>query len=173
MIPGVIRQEKWSVPSDLAEVRPRKQTLVGVSRRERDEILRLRQERAHLSQEALAFLAVAGLRPALAAYFAQCREHVAASEWDLGICPSCGARSSNGLDMNRILRGERGGVQRWSRGPDPEHCKRCDRESSGGNGGPVFLPPSGVNREWSKSHPPGKRFPGFRRSAHKFRRYRT
>lgn len=49
------------------------------------------QERSHLSQDALAFLAIAGLRPALAAYFAPCREHVANSAWDLGICPCCGA----------------------------------------------------------------------------------
>jgi hypothetical protein len=49
------------------------------------------QERSHLSQEALAFVAVVALRPALAAYFAECREHVAGSEWDLGICPCCGA----------------------------------------------------------------------------------
>ena len=48
------------------------------------------QERSHLSQDALAFLAVAGLRPALAAFFAECREHVA-GQWDLGICPCCGA----------------------------------------------------------------------------------
>jgi Protein involved in formate dehydrogenase formation len=49
------------------------------------------QERSHLSQEALAFLAVAGLRPALSTYFAECREHVADGAWDLGICPCCGA----------------------------------------------------------------------------------
>jgi hypothetical protein len=49
------------------------------------------QERSHLSMDALAFLAVAGLRPALAAYFAPCREHIADSEWDLSICPCCGA----------------------------------------------------------------------------------
>ncbi len=49
------------------------------------------QQRSHLSQDALAFLAIAGLRPALAAYFAPCREHVAGSGWDLGICPCCGA----------------------------------------------------------------------------------
>jgi Protein involved in formate dehydrogenase formation len=49
------------------------------------------QERGQLSQEALAFLAVAGLRPALAAYFAECRQYITASEWDLGVCPCCGA----------------------------------------------------------------------------------
>jgi hypothetical protein len=49
------------------------------------------QERSQLSQDALAFLAVVALRPALAAYFAECREHVAGSGWDLGICPCCGA----------------------------------------------------------------------------------
>ena len=49
------------------------------------------QERGQLSQEALTFLAVAGLRPAFAAYFAECRQHLEAGEWDLGICPCCGA----------------------------------------------------------------------------------
>ena len=49
------------------------------------------QERSQLSQNALAFLAVAALRPTLAEYFAECRDHVADSEWDLGICPCCGA----------------------------------------------------------------------------------
>ena len=49
------------------------------------------QERSQLSQNALAFLAVVGLRPVLAAYFAECRGHVQDSEWDLGICPCCGA----------------------------------------------------------------------------------
>jgi hypothetical protein len=49
------------------------------------------QERSRLSQDALAFLAVVGLRPALAAYFAECRQYAEESEWDLGICPCCGA----------------------------------------------------------------------------------
>lgn len=49
------------------------------------------QERSHLSQDAVAFLAVAGLRPPLAAYFAECRAHVAGSAWDRGVCPCCGA----------------------------------------------------------------------------------
>ena len=49
------------------------------------------QQRSHLSQDALAFLAVVALRPMLATYFAECREHVVGSEWDLGICPCCGA----------------------------------------------------------------------------------
>ena len=49
------------------------------------------QERSHLSQDALAFLALAALRPPLVAYFAECRQHVAGSDWDLGICPCCGA----------------------------------------------------------------------------------
>jgi hypothetical protein len=48
------------------------------------------QERSQLSQNALAFLAVVALRPGLAAYFAECREHVADSAWDLGVCPCCG-----------------------------------------------------------------------------------
>jgi formate dehydrogenase maturation protein FdhE len=49
------------------------------------------QERCHLSQDALALLAAVGLRPALEAYFAECRPHVEGSGWDLGICPCCGA----------------------------------------------------------------------------------
>jgi formate dehydrogenase maturation protein FdhE len=49
------------------------------------------QERSQLSQDALAFLAVAALRPVLAEYFAECREHIPGSAWDLGICPCCGA----------------------------------------------------------------------------------
>lgn len=49
------------------------------------------QERCHLSQDALALLAAVGLRPALEAYFAECRPHIEGSGWDLGICPCCGA----------------------------------------------------------------------------------
>ncbi len=49
------------------------------------------QERSHLSQEALAFLAVVALRPVLVPYFAECGEHVEGSGWDLGVCPCCGA----------------------------------------------------------------------------------
>jgi len=48
-------------------------------------------ERCHLSQEAVAFLAVAGLRPVLSTYFGRCQELVDAGPWDLGICPCCGA----------------------------------------------------------------------------------
>lgn len=49
------------------------------------------QERCHLSQDALAFLSVAGLRPLLETYFAECRAHIEGSAWDLGVCPCCGA----------------------------------------------------------------------------------
>jgi hypothetical protein len=49
------------------------------------------QERCHLSQQAVSFLAVAGLRPALSAYLAPCRELVEDGLWDHGICPCCGA----------------------------------------------------------------------------------
>ena len=49
------------------------------------------QERSRLSQGALAFLAVVALRPVLTTYFAECREYVEDSGWDLGICPCCGA----------------------------------------------------------------------------------
>jgi hypothetical protein len=63
------------------------------------------QERCHLSQEAVAFLAIAGLRPALSTYFGRCQELVDAGQWVLGVshptaqacaagapgCPCCGA----------------------------------------------------------------------------------
>lgn len=49
------------------------------------------QEHSGLTQEALAFLAVAGLRPTLSAYFSQCRAHIDAALWDQGVCPCCGA----------------------------------------------------------------------------------
>lgn len=43
-----------------------------------------------LSADVIAFLAVAGLRPALDALFAPLREHLGASAWSLGVCPFCG-----------------------------------------------------------------------------------
>jgi hypothetical protein len=49
------------------------------------------QQRSELTQQALAFLAVAGLRPALGRYFEQCRPLVDARLWDRAMCPSCGA----------------------------------------------------------------------------------
>ena len=49
------------------------------------------QERCQLTQEAVAFLAVAGLRPALSAYFGRCRNVVDAGLWDQSLCPCCGA----------------------------------------------------------------------------------
>ena len=49
------------------------------------------QERCHLSQDAVAFLAVAGLRPVLSAYFGGCQALVDGGPWDVGICPCCGA----------------------------------------------------------------------------------
>jgi len=48
-------------------------------------------ERCHLTQDAVAFLAIAGLRPALSAYFAPGQTLVEGGTWDLGICPCCGA----------------------------------------------------------------------------------
>ena len=48
-------------------------------------------ERCHLSQAAAAFLAVAGLRPMLTAWFARCRPLMDDGYWDLGMCPCCGA----------------------------------------------------------------------------------
>lgn len=47
-------------------------------------------ERSRLTQMAVAFLAVSGLRPALKAYFAECRAHVADGLWERGVCPCCG-----------------------------------------------------------------------------------
>ena len=49
------------------------------------------QERCHLTQDAVAFLAVAGLRPVLSAYFGGCQELVDGGPWDRGVCPCCGA----------------------------------------------------------------------------------
>jgi hypothetical protein len=48
-------------------------------------------ERCHLTQAAIAFLAIAGLRPALSAYFGGCQELVDDGPWMLGVCPCCGA----------------------------------------------------------------------------------
>jgi hypothetical protein len=48
------------------------------------------QERSGLTQEALAFLAVCGLRPALSAWFEGCRDLVDGGGWDRGTCPCCG-----------------------------------------------------------------------------------
>jgi len=48
-------------------------------------------ERCHLTQAAAAFLAVAGLRPLLTAWFAGCRPLMDDGYWDLGVCPCCGA----------------------------------------------------------------------------------
>ncbi len=44
-----------------------------------------------LSPESLGFVAYGGLRPILDAYFADCRPHLGGADWDLGICPFCGA----------------------------------------------------------------------------------
>jgi hypothetical protein len=38
-----------------------------------------------------AFLGYSGLRPALDAYFAQCRAHLTENVWQRGVCPFCGA----------------------------------------------------------------------------------
>ena len=48
-------------------------------------------ERCHLTQAAAAFLAVAGLRPLLTAWFAGCQAIVDDGYWDAGLCPCCGA----------------------------------------------------------------------------------
>lgn len=49
------------------------------------------QERSGLSQEFVAFLAHASLRPVLESYFADCRPHLTESAWNLGVCPFCGS----------------------------------------------------------------------------------
>ena len=49
------------------------------------------EEGLGLSQQILSFLACVTLRPALEAYFAECRSRLTDSEWSLGICPFCGA----------------------------------------------------------------------------------
>jgi hypothetical protein len=43
-----------------------------------------------LTAEAVAFLAVAALRPALEAVFSPLREHLSNGDWALGVCPFCG-----------------------------------------------------------------------------------
>jgi formate dehydrogenase maturation protein FdhE len=44
-----------------------------------------------LPAEAVAFLAVLGLRPFLEAYFSSVRPHLGEGVWSLGVCPFCGA----------------------------------------------------------------------------------
>ena len=44
-----------------------------------------------VTQEVLSFLACCALRPALDAYFAECRPHLKDGSWALGVCPFCGA----------------------------------------------------------------------------------
>jgi formate dehydrogenase maturation protein FdhE len=79
-------------PREFAEAWDREEIGPGALLPERGRIGSVEvQARVQLSQDALAFLAVAGLRPALAAYFAECREHVRDGEWSLGVCPCCGA----------------------------------------------------------------------------------
>jgi len=48
-------------------------------------------ERCRLTQAAVAFLAVAGLRPVLSTYFSTCRSFVDDGLWDRGMCPCCGS----------------------------------------------------------------------------------
>ena len=48
-------------------------------------------QRCHLTQTAVAFLAVAGLRPVLSTYFSGCRSFVNDGLWNLGVCPCCGS----------------------------------------------------------------------------------
>jgi hypothetical protein len=48
-------------------------------------------ERCRLTQAAVAFLAVAGLRPVLSAYLSTCRSFVDDGLWDAGMCPCCGS----------------------------------------------------------------------------------
>lgn len=48
------------------------------------------EEVSGLATDVLAFLACGSLRPALDAYFAQCRQHLDEHRWELGVCPFCG-----------------------------------------------------------------------------------
>jgi FdhE protein len=48
------------------------------------------EEVSGLPADVLAFLACGSLRPALDAFFAQCRQHLDEHGWELGICPFCG-----------------------------------------------------------------------------------
>jgi hypothetical protein len=48
-------------------------------------------ESVGLGDDVVAFVAVATLRPWLEAYFARCRDHLAEGDWELGVCPFCGA----------------------------------------------------------------------------------
>jgi hypothetical protein len=47
-------------------------------------------QRFRLSHNAIAFLALAGLRPALTAWFARCRSLATDGLWERGTCPCCG-----------------------------------------------------------------------------------
>jgi hypothetical protein len=49
------------------------------------------QERCRLTQHAMTFLAIAGLRPALRRYFERSRPLVDPRLWDRGLCPCCGS----------------------------------------------------------------------------------
>jgi hypothetical protein len=48
------------------------------------------QRASGLGADVVAFLAVAGLRPALEAVYGPIREHLVEGAWSLGICPFCG-----------------------------------------------------------------------------------
>jgi FdhE protein len=52
------------------------------------------EQASGLAAEAVAFLAVAALRPALETLFAPLREHLTESSWSLGVCPFCGGPPS-------------------------------------------------------------------------------
>lgn len=49
------------------------------------------RDRLGLTDDLAGFVAATTVRPALDAYFAECRPHAADSPWDLGVCPFCGA----------------------------------------------------------------------------------
>jgi hypothetical protein len=49
------------------------------------------QERCRLTQHAMTFLAMAGVRPALRRYFERSRPLVDPRLWDRGLCPCCGS----------------------------------------------------------------------------------
>lgn len=49
------------------------------------------EDRLGIAGEVVSVLACGALRPALDAYFAQCRGHLKDGGWTLGVCPFCGA----------------------------------------------------------------------------------
>jgi hypothetical protein len=49
------------------------------------------EDSVSLGGDVVDFIAIATLRPRLESYFARCRDHLSEGDWELGICPFCGA----------------------------------------------------------------------------------